>query len=73
MKNREKSIFWTSLIITFLAGPLGFIYPAFIVERDMKPVAWKAFWIIIVFSLFWAILLIFIYFWFFTTLLSGLM
>ena len=71
MKSKEKSIFWTSILITLIAGILGFIYPAFIVEDKMKPIAWRGFWWMVLFSIFWAVLWVFIWFWIFSAVGEG--
>ena len=56
MKSKEKSIFWTSILITLITGIFGFIYPAFIVKDKMKPIAWKGFWSMVLFGMFWGVL-----------------
>ena len=64
MKAKQKRIFWISILIAILTGPLGFIYPTFIVEEKFKGSAWKGFLITMLFyaiiitiiSIFWLII-----------------
>ena len=50
MKRKQKSIFWTAILVSIFTGPFGLIYPAFIAEEKYKGVAWKGFWLTMLFG-----------------------
>ena len=71
MNKKEKSIFWTAVLITLFTNILGFIYPRFIVEKKYKDVAWKGFWWTVLFGIAWGAIWSSLTIWFFKDLDHG--